>query len=834
MLVLRLFRKSVIVRYIVALSCVALAFSIAATFVSGGIGWARLVGYFLLCGTIIYLVEAMRRARQRTEQQKEQLANDITEREQIEEAHRRSDQRSALDLQAMTRLQEVGAICARTGNTLNESLETILQAAITLTGADKGNIQLIDESGALTIAAHSGFDESFLSHFARVGPEHAAVCAAAKRSAQRVIVEDVTQSNIFAGQPSLNILLEAGVHAVQSTPLISTSGTVLGMVSTHFIEPHKLSEKELRLMDLLARQAADYLEHKRAEDALNQTQIRLSDELERMSRLHAISVQMAHTDDFQSLLQQILAAAADFTRTDKGNIQFLDSETGELRIIVHQGLGQRFIEHFSEHGWWATCDEALRKGERVIVEDVANEPTLQETPELEIILEDHILAIQSTPLVCRDGRLLGMLNTHFRQVHRPSEIDLRYLDLLARMAADLIDRVQVQERLRETEKEVRRARDVAEEASRLKDEFLAIMSHELRNPLNVILGYSELLLRSEESSRSPELLRTSEAIKRNALIQARLIRDLLDLSRLRSGKISLNKETVLLLVAVNHAVETVRSDADAKNIEIQVVATGDPLFVKGDPVRLAQIVWNLLNNSVKFTPPGGRISVQLDSKDNQACVTVRDTGKGIESSFLPHVFEMFRQADARTNRTHSGMGIGLAVVHQLVQLHKGSINAFSAGPGKGATFSLQLPLSSEAKALPASALSLALALNNLSILVVDDSEDTTEMLTTLLSIKGAKVIPATSGNEALRVVADRDFDVVLSDISMPGMDGFEFLKRLRQIPGKTDVPVLALTGFGRPEDIERAKAEGFFSHVTKPFELEALIGVLQKLPKKRR
>ncbi|HEY0728932.1 MAG TPA: response regulator [Pyrinomonadaceae bacterium] len=373
---------------------------------------------------------------------------------------------------------------------------------------------------------------------------------------------------------------------------------------------------------------------------------------------------------------------------------------------------------------------------------------------------------------------------------RRMEVEAGALERIVLAIDDVTDRKRVEserERLLKTEQDLRH---VSEEANRLKDEFLAIMSHELRNPLNVILGYSELLPRTEETSRSPELLRTSEAIKRNALIQARLIRDLLDLSRLRSGKISLNNETVSLLVAVDHAVETARAEADAKNIAIEIAVFSEPLFVQGDSVRLEQILWNL--------------------------------------------FEMFRQGDAGMNRPHSGMGIGLAVVNQLVDLHKGWISAFSAGPAKGARFTLRFPLSVEVKTLPAPALKLVTALDNLSILVVDDSVETTEMLTTLLSIKGAKVIPATSGNEALQVMAEREVDVVLSDISMPGMDGFEFLKRLRQIPGRTDVPVLALTGFGRPEDIERAKAEGFFSHVTKPFQVDALIGVLQKLPKKQR
>jgi two-component system CheB/CheR fusion protein len=387
------------------------------------------------------------------------------------------------------------------------------------------------------------------------------------------------------------------------------------------------------------------------------------------------------------------------------------------------------------------------------------------------------------------------------------------------------------ERLLRTEQELRFA---AEEANRLKDEFLAIMSHELRNPLNVILGYSELFLLSEEIKRSPQLLQMGQAVKRNALTQSRLIRDLLDLSRLRSGKISLNCETVSLLTAVNNAVETVRSDADAKQITIEVLVPDETPFVDGDPVRLEQIVWNLLNNSVKFTPVGGRIKLQLTTEHDQVRLRVEDTGQGIDPEFLPHVFELFRQADASTSRAQSGMGIGLAIVQQLVDLHKGTISAFSGGKNKGAAFTLKLPLSLKPKAPLTPLLALTTTLEKISVLVVDDSEDTTEMLTHLLKMSGAVVTGTTSAEEGLRIVAQEEFDVVLSDISMPGMDGFEFLRKLRRLPGRSEVPVLALTGFGRPEDIERAKAEGFYSHVTKPFELEALITVLQKLPKRRR
>jgi two-component system CheB/CheR fusion protein len=357
------------------------------------------------------------------------------------------------------------------------------------------------------------------------------------------------------------------------------------------------------------------------------------------------------------------------------------------------------------------------------------------------------------------------------------------------------------------------------------------MSHELRNPLNVMLGYSELLVRSDEIGHSPHLKKMAEAIKRNAKAQSKLIRDLLDLSRLRSGKLELNREIVSIMMSVNNAIDTVRADADAKQIEIEVTAQTEALFVNGDSVRLEQILWNLLNNAIKFTPICGRISVQLSSDDNDLALEITDTGEGITADFLPHVFELFRQADASATRVQSGMGVGLAIVKQLVDLHNGSLTASSDGPGKGATFTVTLPLSREAISTSHASGDTTTDLAGMNILVVDDSVETVEMLVHLLDESGAHVLSATSGEEALRIARGSRFDAVLSDISMPGMDGFEFARKFRQLPGKKTVPILALTGFGRVEDIERAKDEGFFSHLTKPVDLDALAKLLKNVRK---
>lgn len=393
-------------------------------------------------------------------------------------------------------------------------------------------------------------------------------------------------------------------------------------------------------------------------------------------------------------------------------------------------------------------------------------------------------------------------------------------------------------KLAETEREQllqseQEARDAAEKANQVKDEFLATLSHELRNPLNIILGYSELLLKMPLIQSSAQLLQMSEALRRNAQSQSQLINDLLDLSRLQTGKISLTRETVSIAAIIDNAIETVRSEAVSKSVSINNKAFSQLLLVEGDRLRLQQIAWNLLNNAVKFTPAGGNIVIDLRKEEETAVLTVADTGQGIDSTFLPHVFEMFRQADSSNSRKHGGMGIGLALVKQLVQLHDGTVSVRSEGPGQGSLFTVRLPLARETQSLKVSSGPTELhGLADTDFLVLDDSEDTVAMLAQILEIEGANVTTTTNGAEALRLVRERNFDVILSDISMPGMDGFEFLRRVREIPGREDVPVVAITGFGRNNDIERAQAAGFFSHLTKPLDFAELGEVLIRLGKR--
>ena len=402
------------------------------------------------------------------------------------------------------------------------------------------------------------------------------------------------------------------------------------------------------------------------------------------------------------------------------------------------------------------------------------------------------------------------------------------------VSVDITERRQAEaerERLHQSERE---ARAEAEKANRLKDEFLATLSHELRNPLNVILGYSEVLMRSDEARSSHLVQRAAEVLKRNAMAQSRLVRDLLDLSRLHIGKLSLNKEAVSLGAILNNAVETVNDDAAAKGIEIQFDTPEALIFVNADPLRLEQVVWNLLNNAVKFTPTDGTVIIRVTGGEESVKLSIEDNGPGIEPEFLPYVFEMFRQADASSIRSHGGMGIGLALVRQLIGLHGGTV-AVQSTLGHGTTFTVELPVTVESED------SLGLmpnpeseALGQMRILVVDDSADTVDMLARLFELEGAVIKTAGGGAEALEIARDNDFDVVLSDISMPEMDGFEFARRLREMDNQKEVPLIAVTGFGRVEDVIRARAEGFFSHVTKPIDVTSLVELLRALPVKAR
>jgi PAS domain S-box-containing protein len=420
--------------------------------------------------------------------------------------------------------------------------------------------------------------------------------------------------------------------------------------------------------------------------------------------------------------------------------------------------------------------------------------------------------ITDSPIVDEKGALIGVVGV---------SIDITHLKRVEDERARLLEREQ-------------EARTEAEEANRLKDEFLAMLSHELRNPLNVVIGYSEILRRTEDSQNPRFVRKAAEVIRRNALAQSQLVSDLLDLSRLQMAKLALNRQPVSLTTVIADAIETVKAEAERKSISLDLSIAKDVLIVDGDPIRLGQIAWNLLNNAVKFTPPGGRVTISLCEEGDDARLLIEDTGQGIATEFLPHVFEIFRQADASNERRQGGLGIGLALVKQLAELHRGRVIAESQGVGRGARFIVWIPLHKLAMSTEAMEIrDTTGALDKKSILVVDDSPETTEMLGKLLEMEGAFVETARSGLEALDVAAGKKFDLVISDISMPEMDGYQLLGKLRRLPSMADVPALALTGRGRTSDVDHALREGFDGHITKPLDLDKLLITVRQLTERR-
>ena len=563
----------------------------------------------------------------------------------------------------------------------------------------------------------------------------------------------------------------------------------------------------------------DIDEQRRAENRLD-VLVRVSELIRTIQDPYALSYAVAETVGRHLNVRRCLFNETDVERdleiVHRDYTDGAESVAGEHRISDYSSI----------------TTAAMRHGITVVNNDSKTDP--RTSSDYERVYEPNgERAYVAVPLM-RDGRWVASLWVSDNQPRQWTKEESSLLQTAAERTWTAIEKLRAEAERERLLINVQEARDAAEKANQLKDEFLATLSHELRNPLNVILGYSELLLRMREIEQSPRLAQMGEALRRNAQSQSQLINDLLDLSRLQRGKISLNQETVSLPATIDNAVETVRADAAAKGIDIRVNVGDQLLLVEGDRLRLQQIAWNLLNNAVKFTPAGGSIEITLSNENESAVFAVTDTGQGIEASFLPHVFEMFRQADGSNRRRHGGLGIGLALVHQLVQLHGGKISAESDGPNKGARFTVRLPLLRETARLrsPVAASSSPVELNvfaQTNFLIVDDSEDTIAMLQELLKVAGANVMTATNGADALRIAAENEFDVILSDISMPEMDGFEFLQRLRKIDGRQNVPVIAITGFGRNADIARARAAGFYSHLTKPLNLQVLAEVLQQL-----
>ena len=433
-------------------------------------------------------------------------------------------------------------------------------------------------------------------------------------------------------------------------------------------------------------------------------------------------------------------------------------------------------------------------------------------------------AVRISPL-SRDGRVIGTLTI--------------IEDVTERVAreAELQAQIEARTRLLASEK---LARSEAERANRLKDEFLATISHELRNPLNAIMGWAHMLQLGKLNEANTE--RAVETIYRNAKSQSQLVSDLLDVSRIISGKLRLDMRAVDLIYIVNAAIDSIRPAADAKGILLQPLLDPAAGPISGDADRLQQVVWNLLTNAVKFTPKGGKIQLKVQRINSHVEIVVSDSGVGINKEFLPYVFDRFRQADGSTTRIHGGLGLGLSIVRQLVDLHGGSVGVESKGEGKGATFTITLPFAGvssdqkETESLPTHGDEIVTfedlpSLQGLKVLVVDDEADTRELIREVLKECGSEVMLSRSAEEALEALERYHPDILISDLGMPDEDGYSLISKIRALPPERggQIPAAALTAYARAEDRMRVLRSGFQFHLPKPVDSAELVTVVASL-----
>jgi signal transduction histidine kinase/ActR/RegA family two-component response regulator len=583
--------------------------------------------------------------------------------------------------------------------------------------------------------------------------------------------------------------------------------------------------------------------------ARRRMELAMQDEAHMLDVLNRTGTAIGSTLELPTLLQVITDAATQLSGAEFGAFFYNNTtETGDAYMLYTlSGAPREAFERFGQPRATPLFATTFNGDGVVRLTDVRTDARYGKWAPHHGMPPGHLPVVSylAVPVVLRGGETIGGL---FFGHSKPGVFTVRTERLMvgiAGQASIAIDNARLYDEARRTAIERERLVDAERAAradmarvGRIKDEFLATLSHELRTPLTAILGWSKVLL--HKSADAATLTTGLEAIERNATAQARLIDDLLDMNRIISGKVRLDVQPTDVAQVVDAAIEAVRLSAEAKGLRLRKII--DPLAgpVSGDPNRLQQVAWNLMTNAVKFTPAGGRIDVVLQRVDSHLELSVSDSGVGIADEFLPLVFDRFSQADSSTTRVQGGLGLGLSIVKQLVELHGGSVRAFSDGPGRGATFVVTLPLTAlrggaqrehPAAGVRTAAAPIAVDFQGLKILFVDDEPDAQRLIRHLLNECRAEVHTASSAAEALPLLRDVRPDVLISDIGMPDRDGYQLIREVRRLAaedgGKT--PAIALTAFARSEDRTRAMFAGYQVHVSKPIDPHELVATVASL-----
>jgi PAS domain S-box-containing protein len=860
---------------------------------------------------------------------------DVTERRRADEALRSSQTQLSAELAAMTRLHNLTTRLLNSTD-LHTVLEAILDSAIALQDAQFGNIRLYNrENQSLEIMAQRGFNADFLEHFRAIRREDDSASGRAMRTGTRVVIEDVETDPQYS--PDRQFAASAGYRAVQATPLVSRSGELLGMLSTHFAQPHSPSQRDLRMLDLYARKAADFVERLRAGEALRQ-----SEEQFRRAILDAPIPILMHAEDgellevskawtrmsgyskqevgdYEGWLTRAYGGAAwragiqvrrafernvippeqeVAIRTRQGEVRiwlltasapgilrdgrkflvematdvterkreadvskFLSEASATLSALVDthstlQKVAHMAVPFFAD---WCVVDLAdeeghlqrlavahhdpnqairaqelmekyppdpsathgtthvWRTGQSELVTDITEEmlaATAKGDEHLRLMRELGLKSYLTVPLRA-SGKMLGVLtfaNSESGRNYTPA--DLLVAEDLAHRAAIAIENAHLYAAVRE--------------GDRRKDEFLAMLAHELRNPLAPIRNALAIL--QTRHADGAMLDRAREMMERQLHHLIRLVDDLLDVSRIMRGKIELRIERLDAREVVGRAVETAQPVLDAHGHDIDISLPDKPLWLNGDSVRLTQVVANLLNNAAKYTPTPGRIRLALEQAGDQALIRVKDSGIGIAPEALPRIFDLFVQADLSLARSQGGLGIGLTLVCRLVEMHGGTVSATSEGLGQGSEFIVRLPLA-QAQAIGSPKTdgqpSHAADRPPRRVLVVDDNVDAAQTMAMLLRLLNHDVVHVVhDGPAALKAAQEFKPDVIFLDIGLPGISGYEVARQLRERAEFRDVLLVAVTGYGQSDDRQRSQQAGFDHHLVKPVAPEALQTVL--------
>jgi signal transduction histidine kinase len=658
-------------------------------------------------------------------------------------------------------------------------------------------------------------------------------------------------TNEILGDPEIGAqewVRREGLVAFAGYPLI-VDDQLLGVIS--FFARRALTKSALQALAVIADGIALGIERLRAEASLRE-QTEVVETINRIGQL--LSAEL----DQQKLVQAVTDAATELTGAQFGSFFYnvINEQGAAYMLYTISGVPRELFDQFPMPRATELFGPTFRGESSIRSANIKEDPRYGRSEPYRGMPPGHlpVTSYLAVPVISRSGEVIGGLFFGHRDVGVFTERHVRIVEGLAAQAAIAMDNARLYQRAQQAIQEreellgrEREARKEAEIASRAKDEFLGTLSHELRTPLNAIFGWIRML--STGGLDEETFSRAVETIERNAKLQARLIDDMLDVSRIISGKLRLDAQPVDLTSVINAAVDTSRPAADAKDIRLQVVLDFGAGVVLGDPVRLQQVVWNLLSNAIKFTPKGGRVQVQLERINSHLEITVSDNGPGIDEEFLPHVFERFRQADSSITRKHGGLGLGLSIVRHLVELHGGIVEASNRGDRQGAVFVVKLPVmvvrapagppAPEQRVHPMVSGKVPFdcppGLHGIKVLAVDDESDSRHLLTTVLERCGAEVRTCSSAAEALAVLEEHTPDILISDIGMPGEDGYDLIRKVRaREAGRAErLPAVALTAYARIEDRLQALTAGYNMHVPKPVEPAELAVVVASLTTRR-